>query len=112
MSEQYLVQCVLCLQLSNIKYFMSQHSQIQKNMIVLLFFSVCMKKNTANGICKKYSKESHFSFLIRMLPAVVYISKLNYAIVACEEQLNFFFYLENLEPLQPLIDNFEETYIG
>ncbi|KAF0750714.1 Uncharacterized protein FWK35_00014982 [Aphis craccivora] len=67
--------------------------------------------NATNGLQKKYGENSLFALQIKHLCALDFIPVQDVA-SAFEKLLNSQYFVDNEEVLQPIIDYFEETWIG
>lgn len=76
-------------------------------------FTQCLwrKIQKIPGLAEKYISDPNFSLHIRMLPALAYVPK-SYVVTAFEELLNSQFYIDNDDLLKPLIEYFEDNWIG
>jgi hypothetical protein len=79
------------------------------------FFHFCQciykKLQQCNGLKKKYAQDSEFAMQIRKLAALAYVPETD-VITSFENLIESQYYAENEELIQPLLDYFEDTWIG
>lgn len=79
----------------------------------IFHFIKCLFRNIQKipGLAENYILDPNFSLRIRMLPALTYVPK-SYVVTTFEELLNSQFYINDDDLFKPLIDYFEDNWIG